>query len=194
MVCRLWCHFISLHRPTKHPANNTALKAQNNTIFLFFELICSRSAVIKTSYANVRYKTRLNKVQKVSIQLSLHHATRKMSLKCKQDTKYIHRDCFSGGAAHLLKGLCFYPRFLDSAYHSALSQDTEPQVDPNGCSIIVWKCVYDFLMSRLALCRVATCHYCVNGWMLTCVAKALWVVERLEKDYINTVHLPFTWC
>ncbi len=61
---------------------------------------------------------------------------------------------------------------------------------------LVCVCVFEFLMSRLALCREATypqcVSVCVKGWMLTCVVKALWVVERLEKRYINTVHLPFT--
>ncbi len=46
-------------------------------------------------------------------------------------------------------------------------------------------CVYEFLMSRLALCRK-----CVNVWMLTCVVKVLWIIKRQEKHCIHTVHLP----
>ncbi len=45
-------------------------------------------------------------------------------------------------------------------------------------------------MNRLAFCREVTSPQCVNGWMLTCVVKMLWVVERLKKCYINQVHLP----
>ncbi len=34
----------------------------------------------------------------------------------------------------------------------------------------------------------------MNGWMLTCIGKALWVIERLEKRNVNTVHLPIYLC
>lgn len=51
--------------------------------------------------------------------------------------------------------------------------------DPSGFSIGVWKCVYDFLISRSYLSLVCEC------WRV-------WVVEKLQRCFINAVYLPFT--
>ncbi len=47
---------------------------------------------------------------------------------------------------------------------------------------------FESLMCRMALCREAILPLV---WMLTFVVKALRVVERLEKRYVNTAYLPF---
>ena len=52
------------------------------------------------------------------------------------------------------------------------------------------------LMSRLAPCVVApaiSVWMCVNGWM-SCNVKCFEWSQRLERRYISTVHLPFTFC
>ncbi len=54
------------------------------------------------------------------------------------------------------EGGCFDPQLFLSASWSVLGQDSELQIGPDGCSIGVWMCVYEFLKSRLALWREAT--------------------------------------
>ncbi len=46
----------------------------------------------------------------------------------------------------------------DSACCSVRGQHTESKIALNGCYVGVWMYVYEFLMSRLALCREASCH------------------------------------
>ncbi len=79
----------------------------------------------------------------------------------------------------------FDSRLFRSAFSSVLGQDTEPQIAPDGCPIGVWMCLSSWQAGW------PPCCWCVNGWMLTCVIKALWVGERLKKCCLNTVHLPF---
>ncbi len=35
---------------------------------------------------------------------------------------------------------------------------------------------------------------CVTGWMLTCVVKVLWVVQKLEKHHIYAIHSVTIFC
>lgn len=65
---------------------------------------------------------------------------------------------------------------------------TETQSAPSGCAIGVW----------VVFAPDELCHQCMNvsGWVLAHVVKCFEWLVRLEKSYINTVHLPCTiyWC
>ncbi len=77
------------------------------------------------------------------------------------------------GGCQPIRRLVVRSRLLLSTCQSVLGQDPEPQTAHDGRAIGV----YEFLMSRLALCRKANlvcvnvCVYvcaCVSGWILLC--------------------------
>ncbi len=57
------------------------------------------------------------------------------------------------------EGQWFDPQLLCSTFQGVLEQDTEPQTAADGGTTGVWMCVYEFLKSRLALCREVTCPF-----------------------------------
>ncbi len=73
--------------------------------------------------------------------------------------------------------LMLAPQILHSTCGSVLGQDTEPQIAPNGCAIGI-KSVWRSDEQVGSLWR--------NNSLLTCVLKALWVVERVDKCYKNS--------
>ena len=60
-------------------------------------------------------------------------------------------------------------------------------------SVCEWMIGLPLMSRHLAWQLLPSVYECVCDWVnVACSVKALWVVRRLERHYINAAHLPFT--